>query len=239
MSLSLSHGKALDVGVVGIDQAQLPPWEQGPIDLHGWFAAPSAPLKRGSPPLELEIGSGKGTFLVQQAALFPQVDFIGLEWARGFWRFAADRCRRRGLTNVRLVHIEAGLFVRNYVPDACLRQVHIYFPDPWPKKRHHKRRLVQAEFLRELWRVLEDRPVDPPPGPPEEGGLSGCVRIATDHSDYYQWMLDHAAQVADLFEPLPFESPESAGEGEIVGTNFERKYRREGRPFHGMILRKK
>ena len=63
------------------------------------------------------------------------------------------------------------------------------------------------------------------------------VRIATDHSDYFAWIQEHAAMVADLFEPLAFESPTSAGEGELVGTNFERKYRREGRPFHGLILR--
>ena len=102
--------------------------------------------------------------------------------------------------------------------------MHIYFPDPWPKARHNKRRLVQVPFLRQAHRVLEPH---------------GLLRIATDHSDYFAWMVDHANQVAELFDSLPFESPESAGEGELVGTNFERKYRREGRPFHGMILRKR
>ena len=65
------------------------------------------------------------------------------------------------------------------------------------------------------------------------------MRIATDHGDYYQWMLDETAKVADLFERMPFASPESAAQGELVGTNFERKYRREGRPFYGLILRKR
>lgn len=218
MSFSLSHRKPQDVGDVGLLQDDLPPWEEGPIDLKAWFGPGGAQL-----PLELEIGSGKGTFLVNQAAATPQVNYIGIEWARAFWRYAADRCRRHGLSNVRIVRAEAGCFVRNYVPDACLRQVHIYFPDPWPKKRHHKRRLIAQPFLRQLHRVLE----------PE-----GLVRIATDHDDYFQWITEHAAAVADLFDRLAFQSPESAGQGELVGTNFERKYRREGRPFHAMVLRR-
>ncbi len=219
MSVSLSHGKTLDPGVIGIDQAELPPWQNGAIDLRGWFGA-----ERSQLPLELEIGSGKGTFLVQQATQTPGTNYIGVEFARQFWLYAADRCRRHALNNVRLVHTEAVFFVRNYVPDGVLHQVHIYFPDPWPKTRHNKRRLVQASFLELLHRTLEPH---------------ALVRIVTDHDDYFAWMQDHAAQVQTLYERLAFESPESAGQGELVGTNFERKYRREGRPFHGMILRKR
>ena len=110
------------------------------------------------------------------------------------------------------------------MPEASLRRVHIYFPDPWPKARHHKRRTVQAPFLRHLHRVLR---------------AGGEVRLATDHDDYFQWMQDHAAQVADLFERQPFERPGSAEAGELVGTNFERKYRREGRAFYAMTLAKR
>lgn len=225
MALS-THGKQWDVGRIGLDKDQLPHFEHGRLDLLAWFDPDGRAY-----PLELEIGSGKGTFLVQQAAACPQVNYIGIEYARAFWRYAADRCRRHDLRNVRLLHTEADFFIRNYVPDHCFRQVHIYFPDPWPKKRHHKRRLIQAPFLVELHRIL--RPVD------AAEPACGQVRIATDHSDYFRWMEDHAAQVEHLFERLAFESPDSAGEGELVGTNFERKYRREGRPFHGMILRAK
>ena len=220
MADSLStRGRSLDVGAVGIEREGLPPFDAGPIDLRRWFATDRVAL-----PLEIEIGSGKGTFLVQQAALTPQVNYIGIEYARAFWRYAADRCRRHGLDNVRLVHTEADLFLRNYVPDACLRCVHIYFPDPWPKKRHHKRRLIQTPFLHTLARVLEP---------------AGDVRIATDHTGYFEWMLEHVAAVDDLFEQFPFDTPRAAGEGELVGTNFERKYRREGRPFSAMVLRKR
>jgi tRNA (guanine-N7-)-methyltransferase len=102
--------------------------------------------------------------------------------------------------------------------------VHIYFPDPWPKKRHHKRRLIQEPLLTQLHRVLE-------PG--------GRVRLVTDHADYWQWMLEKLAAVGELFEQLPFDAPASADPGEMAGTNFERKYRREGRPLHGCVLRRR
>ena len=218
MRQSIRTTKPLDVGRIGIDQSQLPPFDQEPLDLGRWFT------DTADHPLELEIGSGKGTFLVRQAGQTPGVNYVGLEYARAFWRYAADRCRRRGLNNVRLVCIEAELFVRRYMPDACCRQVHLYFPDPWPKKRHHKRRLIQAPFLRQLHRVLQ---------------RCGCVRLTTDHQGYFQWITDHADQVADLFEQRPFESPVAADEGELAGTNFERKYRREGRPFFALILQKR
>lgn len=216
---SLSHGKKLDVGSVGIDPAApgFPDYHLGPPSPHSWFTS-----ERAGAPVELEIGFGKGTFLLQQAKAQPGVNFLGLEYSRPFWAYAADRCRRHGLTNVRLFRVEADFFVRHYLPSACLRQVHIYFPDPWPKKRHHKRRLIQAPFLRELARVLQ----------PE-----AAVRIATDHAEYFQWMLDHAAAVADVFDRLPFDTP--AGPDLLVGTNFEVKYRRQGRPFFAVVLRKR
>ena len=271
MSLSLSHGKILDVGRFGIAQEDLPSMDAGPIDLRAWFRDNEEHLPGAA--MELEIGSGKGTFLVQHAKLHPDVNYLGIEWAKAFWKYAADRVRRHGLENVRLLRCDAAVFVRHYVPDATFRQVHIYFPDPWPKKRHHKRRLIQADFLRELHRVLITAPgsTDPrsdpsAPGsaggpmqtrgnnPPAEPGAEGkmnmaetvatsgggpCVRIATDHADYFEWMGEHAAKVADLFDREPFIKPGSEGEGELVGTNFERKYREEGRAFQGMVLRKR
>lgn len=217
----------LDPGAFGRTQDEFPALEAGPLDLRAWCGFDADAAR----PMDLEIGSGKGTFLVQQAALTPEIDYLGVEYARAYYRHAADRARRHGLANVRLLHAEAGVFLRNFVADAALRQVHIYFPDPWPKKRHNKRRFVQASNLRELHRVLMPRD--------EASPRSGCVRLATDHADYFAWMEEHAAEVADLFERLPFDPPGSAGAGELVGTNFERKYRPEGRSFHGMVLRKR
>jgi tRNA (guanine-N7-)-methyltransferase len=222
MTDTATGSRTFDTRGFGFARDDLPPLDHGPVDLAAWFNRSSDEF--AARPTDLEIGSGKGTFLVQQARLEPGVDFLGIEWAKAFWRHAADRARRHDLHNVRLLWADATVFVRHYVADQTFRRVHIYFPDPWPKKRHHKRRSVQAPFLRELHRVL--RP-------------DGEVRLATDHAEYFEWMQDHAAQVTERFDRRPFDRPDSAGEGELVGTNFERKYRREGRPFFSMTLAKR
>src|SRR5882724_749930 len=105
-------------------------------------------------PVEIEIGMGKGTFITEQAKAHPEVNFFGIEWARWFWRYASDRLRRNGCLNARTVRAEANYFLAEHVPDASLSVVHIYFPDPWPKARHHKRRLIQPPFIKQVERVL-------------------------------------------------------------------------------------
>src|SRR6188508_3113617 len=106
-------------------------------------------------PVELEIGMGKGTFLTEQAKARPEINFFGIEWARWFWRYASDRIRRAGCTNAHLVRAEAGFFLAEHVAENTLSVLHIYFPDPWPKARHHKRRLIQPAFLSQAQRVLQ------------------------------------------------------------------------------------
>jgi tRNA (guanine-N7-)-methyltransferase len=101
--------------------------------------------------------------------------------------------------------------------------VHLYFSDPWPKARHHKRRVVQDATLAQFHRVLR-------PG--------GELRLVTDHDALWAWYQEHIARNGHLFAPVDFARPASAAEGEVVGTNFERKYQREGRPFHAVTLRR-
>ena len=247
MSFGLARGRELDDQPVGIRMGpgeELPPLPDdfaaapadggtsatGRIDIRAWFPKPDQRL-------EIEIGSGKGTFLMQQGAMRPETNYLGIEYAREFYLYAADRIRRRvqsagELTNVRMLNTDASEFLRWRVPDGCAAVIHLYFADPWPKTRHHKRRMVQAEFLRQCRRIL-------PPG--------GELRIVTDHADYWAWMEEHFARWAVPFTSpdapggfirLPFDRAESAGQDEVVGTNFERKYKREGRPFHGAILRR-
>jgi tRNA (guanine-N7-)-methyltransferase len=211
-----SHGKSLSIEGYGITQADLPPFEQGRLDPRNWFEHPERRF-------EIEIGSGKGTFLVQQARLQPDVNFLGFEWTGEYFRYAADRVRRHGLSNVKLVHTDATEFIRHRCPDGIVRIIHLYFSDPWPKTRHHKRRVVQDRTLEDFHRVLTDE---------------GELRLVTDHDELWAWYEDHAARHAHLFRRCEFASPQSAGEGEVVGSNFERKYRREGRPFHAMTLAK-
>lgn len=226
MSQSLSRGKPLEPGDYGFRVEDLPSLgdspEQSRFDFRTWFA----PEHRDRP-MELEIGSGKGTFLVQQAPLTPDVNYVGIEYASAFWLYAADRVRRHAMDNVRMLCADAKTIIGWYMPDAAVRAVHVYFPDPWPKTRHHKRRMIQLDTLAHFHRILE-------PG--------GQLRLVTDHADYFAWMEDHAAQVTDRFDRIAFERPDStdtADAGEVVGTNFERKYRREGRPFNAMTLVKK
>ena len=168
-------------------------------------------------PVELEIGMGKGTFLTEQALARPQTNFLGIEWANWYWRYASDRLRRHECLNARTVRAEAMFFIREHVADASLAVVHVYFPDPWPKKRHHKRRLIQEPFLQQVQRILV-------PG--------GRLQVVTDHADYFQQI--EAVVTASPLKIIEYNRPGSAGEGEFVGTNFERKYRREGRPFHAI-----
>jgi len=236
MSFGLARGRRLDTTGVLIDQHDLPPLPDDVvanpagawIDLGSLFADASLPV-------ELEIGSGKGTFLVQQASVQRDVNFLGVEWAREFAVYAADRIRRHELANVRMMAVDATELLRWRIPDASLRVIHLYFSDPWPKKRHHKRRVVQDRFLTDAHRTLVDA----------DGGGGGELRIVTDHADYWAWMEQHFDRwcapegVNGLrFDRIPFERPGSAGAGEVVGTNFERKYVEEGRSFNATILKK-
>ena len=226
MGTSISRGRKLEAGGYGFSGDDLPGLGDTPaesrFDPRVWFAE-----ERRGLPFELEIGSGKGTFLVQQATGGGDADgtnFLGVEYAKQFWLYAADRVRRHALENVRMLCFDADVLVGWYLPDGLVRRVHVYFPDPWPKARHNKRRLIQEPFLRQVHRVLED---------------GGELRLVTDHADYWAWMNEHIDKVPELFERSEFDRPGSAGEGEVVGTNFERKYRREGRPFYAVTLGKK
>ncbi len=229
MSAGIKNSRKLDASGVGVTEADLPPLpddlSQAIIDPRAWFARPDAPL-------EIEIGSGKGTFIVEEAARRPNVNFLGIEWAREFYMCAADRCRRHALTNVRILHTDATQFLRFRFPPGAAHAIHLYFSDPWPKKRHHKRRVVQDAFLTDAHRALA----------PE-----GELRIVTDHKEYWQWMENlftgwcDPARKGPRFERRPFtpdDRAQGAQAGELVGTNFERKYAREGRPFYAAVLKK-
>jgi len=174
-------------------------------------------------PVHIEIGSGKGTFLLHEARARPEVNFIGIEWARPYYRHAVDRIGRWGLTNVRLVRAEAAAFIRDFVGEGSIDCFHIYFPDPWPKKRHHKRRLLQASNVEMLVRRLK-------PG--------GTIQIATDHADYYEQIREATSAYRDRLEPIEFPRPAGAGDAELTGTNYERKYIKDSRPIYAVAFRK-
>ena len=166
-------------------------------------------------PVELEIGVGKGAFLLVRAPARPEVNFLGLEWARSYATYAADRCRRAKLTNVRILRANAGHVARICLPESSVWRVHVYFPDPWPKRRHHRRRLITKPFLTDMRRILQ-------PG--------GQLLIVTDHLHYAQHIHRTLEGEPNLLEiPFPVMSDKT---GELVRTNFERKYITQGRNFY-------
>jgi tRNA (guanine-N7-)-methyltransferase len=155
----------------------------------------------------LEIGSGKGRFLLSGAAEQPEVNFIGIEKSLHYHRVIRDRVVKRGLTNIRLINHDAFLVLRDMLPDASIDEIHIYFPDPWPRKREQKRRIIRAEALIEMRRVLV----------PEGKGI-----YVTDHRDYFE----SAAPVIEQFFRSERRIPNA---DDPPRTNYEAKYREEGR----------
>ncbi len=196
-----------------LEDIMLPPPQPGEtLDFAGLFGA--------GVPMEMEIGAGKGTFLLNRARALPERGFFGIEWANKICLYAADRMVRWGLTNVRLMRTDASHLVGHHLPPACLTMLHIYHPDPWPKKRHHKRRLIQPPFIAAATNLLK-------PG--------GRVAIQTDHAEYFEQIRQVLAGEARLAE-VPFDVPEAGVVDGQIGTNFEVKYLREGRPIYQVAL---
>ena len=175
-------------------------------------------------PFHLEVGSGKGTFLVNEAKACPEKNYVGIEWANKFYRHAVDRIGRWNLTNVRLLRTDAVMFLSDHLPDASVDCLHVYFPDPWPKKRHHKRRFFDAANIEQIIRVLK------------EGAL---LRLATDHAEYFEQITQVLAGFEDHFDEVSFLPTAGARAGEWVGTNFERKYLKEERSVYKLALAKR
>jgi len=158
----------------------------------------------------VEIGSGKGRFLIGSALEQPDVNFIGIEKSLHYHRVIRERVAKRGLRNVRLINHDAFLVLREMIYDNSISEIHIYFPDPWPRKREQKRRIIRREVLREIRRALVD------------GGAGVYV---TDHREYFEVA---GPLIAEFFRtetriPGPHDPPR---------TNYEAKYRAEARQIY-------
>lgn len=169
-------------------------------------------------PVELEIGIGKAGFLLHRAREYPQHNFFGIEWASKFYRFAVDRMQRWGVTNVRIVRTDASHFMRVLCPRNSLTVLHTYHPDPWPKKRHHKRRLFQQPVVNAAVECLI-------PG--------GRWAVQTDHAEYFEQIQALLRNHPDL-EEIPFNDPDTR-----IETNYEIKYLREGRTIYQIAARRR
>ncbi|HYK01794.1 MAG TPA: tRNA (guanosine(46)-N7)-methyltransferase TrmB [Thermoanaerobaculia bacterium] len=161
-------------------------------------------------PVILEIGSGKGRFLISTAMERPGVNLLGVEKSLHYHRLIRDRVIKRHLTNIRLINHDAFLVMRDMIPAASIAEVHVYFPDPWPRARQQKRRIIRPEALAEMRRVLAD-------------GGSGIY--VTDHQEYFE------AAAPFVEAEFPGAQRRVPGADDLPRTNYEAKYRAEGRPI--------
>jgi tRNA (guanine-N7-)-methyltransferase len=173
-------------------------------------------------PLEVEIGSGKGLFLQTAAATHPEVDFLGIEIAERYARFAAAKLARAGLPNAVMVAGDAVRVFGEILPDECLAAVHVYFPDPWWKRRHKKRRVMRESLVRDIERALR---------------RDGLLHYWTDVEEYFQTGLALIAEETGLAGP--FEVSEAPAQGDLdYRTHFERRTRLAGQKVYRTEFRK-
>ena len=166
-----------------------------------------AQLFPATQPLEVELGCGDASFLVDYAQRHPDRNFIGVERLLGRIRKLDRKGRRAGLTNLRGVRIESSYFVEFLLPPHSARALHVYFPDPWPKKKHHKHRLVNVRFP-QLARVAL--------------AAGGTVYLRTDDADYFR-------QMTEVFTASgEFQEMATPAELAELPTDFERDFRAKG-----------
>ena len=172
-----------------------------PLDLAEHFPTPQ--------PLEVELGAGDGSFIVEWAQRNPTRNFLAVERLLGRIRKPDKRGRRLGLTNLSLVRIEIGYFLEHLLPPANADAIHVYFPDPWPKVKHARNRLINERFTALAARALK-------PG--------GVVYLRTDHVDYF-------AQMQTVFNAdKNFLEVETPADLAALTTDFEREFNAKGIP---------
>jgi tRNA (guanine-N7-)-methyltransferase len=167
-------------------------------------------------PVEIEIGCGKAKLLVARAQHHPARNFIGIDYTWRFMRYGCLRSHKRQLTNIRFIKQEAKHVLTDYTRRGSVAIFHIYFPDPWPKRRHRKRRLLTGPFIE----ILQDRL--------EQGGR---VEVVTDDFDYSIAIKAAFAETSALWHDMRHSTNEPLFEAEEQ-TNYERKWRAAGRTIY-------
>ncbi|MRH78150.1 tRNA (guanosine(46)-N7)-methyltransferase TrmB [Spiribacter sp. C176] len=185
-------------------------WTDGPLDLNRLFVKPG--------PVVLDIGFGDGEALAAMAITHPEYNYLGLEVYRAGTGKLLRRIEADGISNLKVMLTDATEFLKAGVASASLAGVQLFFPDPWPKKRHHKRRMVQPEWLTMVADRLQ-------PG--------GFLHMATDWAEYADWMLELTNQAPD------FENPHRGFASNVTArpsSRFERRGLRKGHQVFDLIL---
>lgn len=160
-------------------------------------------------PLEVDLGCGDGSFIAGLAKEHPERDFLGVERLLGRVRKVSRKAEKAGLSNLKVLRLETSYTLEWLLPDACASRIHLLFPDPWPKKKHHKRRMVTEAFCDSLCRVLE---------------ADGEFCFKTDHDEYFE----ESMLVLDAYQGLQqIDWPQDAFP--YPQTDFERLWLKEGR----------
>ena len=168
-------------------------------------------------PLELDLGCGDGAFLLAMAARYPDRNFLGTERLLGRVDKVSRAIARAGLTNARILRLESLYAIKMLLPPSCASVVHVSFPDPWPKRHHHERRLFQDEFMVAVHQVLV---------------RGGEIRIKTDDRPYFLW-------IEKVIGRAPgFERIEWVEEADYPRTDFEAHFLAQGLPIHRARLRR-
>lgn len=177
-----------------------------------------AEICRGDRPLEVDLGCGDGSFLIDMAREFPERDFLGVERLLGRVRKVCKKITRQKLENARVLRLESNYVVRWLMPPASVSRLHLLCPDPWPKIRHHRRRLVQQEFLEAVERTLV-------PG--------GEFLFMTDHEEYFHWAAAKVAEFgrfeSEVWDENTFFYPK---------TDFQQQWEAEGKCMWRLRSRK-
>ena len=174
-------------------------------------------------PVELEIGCGKGKFLLDRALENPRTNFLGIDRIVKWMKRRKERAEREAMPNIRFMRAEAKAFLTEAVPPESFHMIHLYFPDPWPKRRHQPRRVMTADFLK----LLHSRLV-----------AGGLLEIATDHADYYEAMKKTIAVTPELWDNVR-ETRNERIVGGMHKTNYELKFEAEGKTlFYAELVKK-
>ena len=164
----------------------------------------------------MDLGCGDGSFLLSMAQNHPERNFLGTERLFGRVRTTSRKVERAKVENVRLLRVESAYVIKHLLPAGSVSRLYVLFPDPWPKRRHWSRRLIQPDFLEAAALALH---------------AAGELCIKTDDEDYFRW-IEKVGAGCDRFS-------KEAWEEDVPKTDFERHYVAQGRTIHSLCLRKR